>query len=155
MRFFTLILYLTLSLSASDVYKEQRILQGELYISSAEEYYTDRLYPACIEKLSEFLFLYPNHPNQYKGLKLLSQAYLKNDQIEKSIEIDLKIYREFPTSETGLISYLDAGKKLILTGRIEEGKKILEEIKTQLYSYKIAKDAEIELRQMEVLKFEK
>ena len=38
-----------------------------------------------------------------------------------------------------------------MAGRLKEGKKILENVKNQLYSSKIAKDAEIELMQNLIL----
>jgi transcription antitermination factor NusG len=46
------------------------------------------------------------------------------------------------------------GKKMLMVGRLKDGKKILENVKNQLYSSKIAKDAEIELRQNLILEEE-
>ena len=71
--------------------------------------------------------------------------------LDDSIRTDLLIYRENPTTEDGLTFYLDAGKKMLVVGRLKEGKKILENVKNQLYSSKIAKDAEIELKQNTIL----
>ena len=61
------------------------------------------------------------------------------------------VYRENPTTEDGLVSYLEAGKKMLLIGKSKEGKRILDTVKNQLYSSKIAKDAEIELKQNAIL----
>ena len=49
--------------------------------------------------------------------------------LDDSIRTDLLIYRENPTTEDGLTSYLDAGKKMLMAGRLKEGKKILENVK--------------------------
>ena len=38
-----------------------------------------------------------------------------------------------------------------MVGRSKDGKKILENVRNQLYSSKIAKDAEIELKQNQIL----
>lgn len=135
----------------TETFKQQRLSQGELQYSKAVELFKDGHYRACIDKINEFLFLFPGHPATLKSLKLLSLSYQKNDQFEDSIQTDLFIYRENPTTEDGIVSYLDAGKKLLFVGKVEMGKKILEEIKNQLYSSKIAKDAEIELKQNEIL----
>ena len=40
---------------------------------------------------------------------------------------------------------------MLIVGKTKEGKKILEHVKNQLYSSKIAKDAEIELKQNSIL----
>ncbi len=134
-----------------DTFKQQRQIQGNLFLSKSTEFYRDGNYKACIEKLNEFLFLFPGHPATLKALKLLSASLKKNDQIEESIKTDLLVYRENPTTEDGLISYLEAGKKMLIVGKTKEGKKILEHVKNQLYSSKIAKDAEIELKQNSIL----
>ncbi|HMV41635.1 MAG TPA: hypothetical protein PLP33_09735 [Leptospiraceae bacterium] len=134
-----------------EVFKGQRVQQGELFYNKALDFYKDSNYKACIDKLNEFLFLFPGHPATLKSLKLLSLTYKKRDLIDESIRTDLLIYKENPTTEDGLTSYLDAGKKLLMIGRAKEGKNILENIKNQLYSSKIAKDAEIELKQNKIL----
>jgi hypothetical protein len=135
----------------ADTFKQQRLSQGELHLSKAAEFYKDGQFKNCIDKINDFLFLFPGHPSTLRALKLLSLAYKKNDQIEESIRTDILIYRENPTTEDGLVSYLDAGKKLLIVGKLKEGKKILEIVKNQLYSSKIAKDAEIELKQNAIL----
>ena len=137
--------------SYKETFKQQRSTQGELNFSKASEHYKSGQYKACIDKLNEFLFLFPNHPATLKSLQLLSQAYQKNDQIDASIQTDLLVYRENPTTEDGLVSYLEAGKKMLLIGKSKEGKRILDTVKNQLYSSKIAKDAEIELKQNAIL----
>ncbi len=117
----------------------------------AEEYFNNGFYSASIKKITELLYLFPKHPLELKSLQLLSQAFKKNDQLAESIDVDLEIYRKYSTTEDGLIAYLDAGKKIAKVGDIEKAKKILEEIKLQVYSSKLAKDAEIELEQLEIL----
>lgn len=141
----------TVSDNYKETFRQQRLNQGELHFSKASEFYKNGSYKACIDKLNEFLFLFPGHPATLKSLQLLSKAYHKNDQIEASIQTDLLVYQENPTTEDGLVSYLEAGKKLLVVGKIREGKKILETVKNQLYSSKIAKDAEIELKQNSIL----
>jgi TolA-binding protein len=136
------------------VFSEQRLAQGEKHIEIALESFKDKRYQDSISRLNDFLFLFPGHPSSLKALKLLSQSYKKNDELESSIQTDLKIYRENPTIEDGISSYLDAGRKLLLSGRHKEGKKILEHVKTQMYSTKLAKEAEIELNQYRILEEE-
>ena len=144
--------------TSSDNYTEtfrlQRQNQGEMYFTKANELFKDGNYKACIDKINDFLFLFPGHPATLKSLKLLSNSYKKRDQLDESIKTDLLIYREYPTTEDGLTSYLEAGKKMLMVGRLKDGKKILENVKNQLYSSKIAKDAEIELRQNLILEEE-
>jgi TolA-binding protein len=135
----------------TETFKQQRQNQGEIHFSKAYDFFKGGQYKACIDKINEFLFLFPGHPATLRSLKLLSLSFKKNDQLEDSIETDLIIYRENPTTEEGLISYLEAGKKLLVVGKLEEGKKILENVKNQLYSSKVAKDAEIELKQNTIL----
>lgn len=137
--------------SQTETFRQQRQSQGEMHFSKASELFKDGNYKACIDKINEFLFLFPGHPATLKSLKLLSISYKKKDMLDDSIRTDLLIYRENPTTEDGLTSYLDAGKKMLMAGRLKEGKKILENVKNQLYSSKIAKDAEIELMQNLIL----
>ncbi|HRG45533.1 MAG: hypothetical protein KBF99_09315 [Leptospiraceae bacterium] len=122
-----------------------------MYFLKASEQFKDGNYKSCIDKINEFLFLFPGHSATLKSLKLLSIAYKKKDMLDDSIKVDLLIYRENPTTEDGLTSYLDAGKKMLMVGRSKDGKKILENVRNQLYSSKIAKDAEIELKQNQIL----
>ncbi len=138
----------------TETFRLQRQNQGEMYFSKASEFFKDGNFKACIDKINEFLFLFPGHPATLKSLKLLSNAYKKKDLLDDSIRTDLLIYREYPTTEDGLTSYLEAGKKMLMAGRVKDGKKILENVKNQLYSSKIAKDAEIELRQNMILEEE-
>ncbi|MCX7999652.1 MAG: hypothetical protein N3A69_11995 [Leptospiraceae bacterium] len=137
--------------SPREVFKSQRIEQGNLIFEQAKKYFDEKMFKSCIEKALDFQILFPKHPLKLSNLKLLSQAYLMDEQWEKSIQTDLKIYREFSTIEDGINSYLEAARKLIRIGNTEEGKQILEKIKTQMYSQKLAKDAEIELNQLKIL----
>ncbi|MCX7998399.1 MAG: hypothetical protein N3A69_05530 [Leptospiraceae bacterium] len=134
-----------------EVFKSQRIEQGNLVFEQAKKYFDEKLFKSCIEKALDFQILFPKHPLKLQNLKLLSQAYLMDEQWEKSIQTDLKIYQEFPTIEEGILSYMEAARKLIRLGKIEEGKQILEKIRIQMYSQKVAKDAEIELNQLKIL----
>ena len=135
----------------TEIFKTQRQSQGEMYFLKASEQFKDGNYKSCIDKINEFLFLFPGHSATLKSLKLLSIAYKKKDMLDDSIKVDLLIYRENPTTEDGLTSYLDAGKKMLMVGRSKDGKKILENVRNQLYSSKIAKDVEIELKQNQIL----
>jgi len=137
--------------SPKEIFKLQRIPQGEILLTQANAFYEDKNYHAAIEKLIDFLILYPSHSSRTKAMKLLSQSYQFNDEWEKSVEIDMKIYRENPSIEDGLTSYLEAAKKLCKMGRENKAKTILEKLKTQMYSNKVAKEAEIELVQLEIL----
>ncbi len=134
-----------------EVFKEQRASQGEIIFAQAQDYFKQKLYKSCIEKTQDFLILYPKHTSRLAVLKLLSEAYYKDEQLEKSIQTDYKIYKDYPTVEEGLISYFEAARKLLKTGRKEEAVDILEKLRTQMYSYKLAKDAEIELNQLKIL----
>ncbi|HNI25779.1 MAG TPA: hypothetical protein PLJ29_05430, partial [Leptospiraceae bacterium] len=95
--------------------------------------------------------LFPGHPWTVKAQKLLSQAYEKNEQWDKSVQVDLKIHKENSSLEEGLSSYLDAAKKMAKMGKTAKAVEILEYLKAQMYSNKLAKDAEIELDQMRIL----
>ncbi|MDX1959454.1 MAG: hypothetical protein SFU98_12825 [Leptospiraceae bacterium] len=139
------------SKSPIEVFKAERIPQGDIFLSQAKNYYADKEYHQAIEKLIDFIILYPNHPEKLKAQKLLSLAYQFNDEWEKSVEVDMKIFRENPTVENGLSSYLDAARKLVKMGRETKAKSILESLTKQMYSNKIAKEAEIELVQMKIL----
>lgn len=136
--------------SIPEIHSIERNKQGEVYLSKAFEYYKDGNYKACIERILEFNYLFLKHSSYLKSMQLLSRAYKKDDQIMKSIQTDIQIYRDFPVTEDGLNSYLNAGRKLVLTGQREEAKKVFEELKKQLFSYKISKEAEIELNQLEL-----
>lgn len=140
--------------SMKEVFKENRISQGNLYFEQASKYFSEKNYKACIEKNRDFLLLYPNHQSRMKVMKLLSEAYWEDDQSLKSIETDIEIYRNYPTIEEGLNSYLNAARKYIKMGRVKKGKKILETIQNQMYSKKLAKDAEIEIEQIKILEIE-
>lgn len=133
------------------VLKEQNLRQGRIRYKVAEEYFNDGFYSASIKKITELLYLFPKHPMELKSLQLLSKAFKKNDQLVESIHVDMEIYRKYSTTEDGLNAYLDAGRKTVKIGDIEKAKKILNEIKHQVYSSKLAKDAEIELEQLEIL----
>lgn len=137
--------------SPTEVFKAQRISQGEIFFDQATQYYQDKMYETCIEKLLDFQILFPGHPWTVKAQKLLSQAYEKNEQWDKSVQVDLKIHKENSSLEEGLSSYLDAAKKMAKMGKTARAAEILEYLKTQMYSNKLAKDAEIELDQMRIL----
>jgi hypothetical protein len=134
-----------------EVFKSQRMQQGEIFFEQSQKYFDEKMYKSCIEKSLDFLILFPKHPLKLANLKLLSEAYLMNDQWEKSIQVDLKIHREFPTIEDGISSYLQAARKMIRIGRRAEATRILERIKSEMFSYKLAKEAEIELNQLKIL----
>lgn len=133
------------------VFGKNRYQQGITSYEKSTQYYLDGHYDTCIEELNIFAQLYPRHPYLIKALSLLSKVYQKNNELEKSIHIDMKIYRETPTTEDGLIAYLNAGKKSVSVGKFQKGRKILETVKNQMYSSKLAKDAEIEIRQLQIL----
>jgi hypothetical protein len=137
-----------------EVFKKQRILQGEMHFSKAQEYFQNRNFKASSEKVLDFLLIYPDHPQTLSSLKLLSDSYFMDDQLEKSIQVDLKIYRENPMIEEGLISYFQAAKKFVKIGRKEDAIDMFLFIARQMYSKKIAKDAEIELEQIKILDVE-
>lgn len=136
------------------VFKEQRISQGEKHFEIAMDLFKDKKYKESIVRLNDFLFLFPGHPSTLKSLKLLSLSQKKSNQYYDSIKTDILTYKEFPTTEDGISSYLDAGKKLFYIGRNKEAKDILEIVKNQMYSSKIAKEAEIELKQHQILEEE-
>jgi hypothetical protein len=159
MRYLYFLVFLGFSLLGADkpeenpteTFKAQRVLQGEIFFQQSQKYFSEKMYKSCIEKSLDFQILFPKHPLKLANLKLLSECYLMNDQWEKSIQADLKLYREFPTIEDGVVSYFEAAKKLIRIGKRTEGIRILEKIKTEMFSYKVAKDAEIELIQLKIL----
>jgi hypothetical protein len=140
--------------SSKEIFQENKEKQGFINFSQAQEYFQIQNYKACIQKNHDFLLLYPEHPLKIKVLKLMSEAYWMDDQSLKSISVDEMIYKEYPTIEEGLISYLEAAKKYLKIGKIGHSKKILLEIKDQMYSKKISKDAEIELEQIKILDIE-
>ena len=156
-----LLIFISLSIYSADskespieVFQKQRIRQGELTYSKSQEYFQTKKYKACIEKILEFLIIYPDHPLVLSSQKLLSEAYMMDDQIEKSIQVDLKIHRENSMLEEGLISYLFAGRKYVKMGKKDEAIDIFNFIIKQMYSKKLAKDAEIELEQIKILDME-
>ncbi len=158
---FLLIFFISSGIQAADsketpieVFKKQRILQGEMHFLKAQEYYQNRNFKASSEKVLDFLLIYPDHPQTLSSLKLLSDSYFMDDQLEKSIQVDLKIYRENPMIEEGLISYFQAAKKYVKLGRKEDAVDMFLFITRQMYSKKIAKDAEIELEQIKILDVE-
>lgn len=132
-------------------YSRERYIQGVYSYQKSLELFKDGRFDSCIEELKIFTQLYPYHPETVHALQLLSKAYIKSDDVEKSIQVDYRIYKENPTTEDGLIAYLDAGKKNISIGNKKEGKEILEKVKKQMFSSKVAKDADIELRQLAIL----
>jgi TolA-binding protein len=153
-----LVLLFTVSLYSADskdspieVFKKQRSQQGELHFSKAQEYFQNRKFKASIEKVLDFLYVYPDHSQTLNAMKLLSESYLMDDQIEKSIQVDLRIHRENPMIEEGLIAYLQVAKKYVKMGKKDEAIDIFGFITKQMYSKKVAKDAEIELEQIKIL----
>ncbi len=156
--FFTLIFFTLILISGEadfvPVFKEQRTSQGEKHYEIAMDLYKDKKYKDVISRINDFLFLFPGHPSTLKSLKLLSLAQKKSNLYYDSIKTDSFTYREFPTTEDGIASYLDAGKKLFFIGRNKEAKDVLEIVKTQMYSSKLAKEAEIELKQHQILEEE-
>ncbi len=155
-KYFFLILFFGSSLFSQEAgfvanFKEQRLAQGEKHYEIAVELIKDKKYKECIDRLNDFLFMFPGHPSTLKSLKLLSLAQKKSLSFRDSVQTDYLIYRENPTTEDGISSYLDAGKKLFFIGKIREGKSVLETVKNQMYSSKLAKEAEIELKQNQIL----
>ena len=134
-----------------EVFQKLRIRQGEMHHSKIQEYFQNKKFKAAIEKSLDFLLVYQEHPLTLSCLKYLSESYRLDDQYEKSIEVDLKIYRENPTLEEGLYSYLQVAKKYVKMGRKEEAIDIFNFITRQMYSKKLSKDAEIELEQIKIL----
>lgn len=132
-------------------YSRERYIQGVYSFQKSQELFKDGRFESCIEELKIFTQLYPYHPETIRALQLLSKAYIKTDNVEKSIQVDYRIYKENPTTEEGLVAYLEAGKKNISIGNKVEGKEILEKVKKQMFSSKVAKDADIELRQLSIL----
>ena len=124
---------------------------GEMNLKQAMEYLEDRKYFSCIEKLNEFQILYPNHPSMMKSLQILSTAYKKLQKWDKVVEIELKLYKDYPETEEGLIAYLNAGKAYIRIGKEIQAKKIFEYIISKENTSKISKEAELELQLINLL----
>lgn len=133
------------------VLNKESIKQGQIRYKVAEGYFNDGYYSSTIKKLTELLYLYPKHPLEFKALQLLSKSFQKNDQLSESIQVDMEIYRKYSTTEEGLTAYLNAGRKSAKIGNIEQAKSIMKEVESQVYSDKLAKDAKIELDQIEIL----
>jgi hypothetical protein len=45
----------------TEIFKTQRQSQGEMYFLKASEQFKDGNYKSCIDKINEFLFLFPGH----------------------------------------------------------------------------------------------
>lgn len=150
-RLFLLIFVINFFVFAQEVKKDELTFQGDLLLRRAKELCAESKFELCIEDLHIFSKLYPRHPDMNFALFLLSDTYLKINELNKSIQIDLKIYKNNTTNEDGLTAYLNAGQKYVKIGDIEKGKNIFQYLKTQMYSSRLNKEAEIELTQLKIL----
>ncbi|MCE9500431.1 MAG: hypothetical protein K8R21_08030 [Leptospira sp.] len=132
------------------VNRTESISQGEIYMNQAKEYFADGLYGACIEKVKDFQLLFRDHPSMLKSYKLLSDAYRKIDRIDRAIDAEMRLYKSSPITEEGLSGYLSAARYMARTGKIKDARKVFEDIKAQVYSVKLAQEADLELRLIQI-----
>ncbi|NCN10794.1 MAG: hypothetical protein GW938_13220 [Leptospira sp.] len=134
------------------IYHEKSNEQGDFVLRKADNYYQDRNYSMCIEELKTFALIYPYHPNLKTSWKLLSLAYQKQREYELAIQAEMAIYLEYPTEKEGFDSFLEAGRSHLKQGNWDMAERIFQEIKSQSYFPEIAREAEIELKQMKILR---
>ena len=155
MRILLILLFVT-SLYArnnfSDLYKKNEITQGNIFLSTAENYCQNIQYKKCISALKEFIILYSFHPEIGAVYQKLSKIYKDSGQVTDSIEIDKRIYFKNPINSDGLNAYLEAGKNLARMGKFAEAVNILEKLKSQNYSPAIARKAILELHLITIIK---
>nr|WP_210409882.1 tetratricopeptide repeat protein [Leptospira wolffii] len=151
----SLVLILTLSLAPS----YNVLPQGEkgsppdsdILLRIAEEAYKDRRFYKAVESLRNFLVLYPGNSKKTKALSLLRDCFLKLDRPEKALEVSLDLYKMEPTGESGLESYLEAGRLLVKMGETDQAKEIFSSICRQSYSRAVAEKAALEFSGIDLL----
>ncbi|TGL34669.1 hypothetical protein EHQ52_09220 [Leptospira koniambonensis] len=117
----------------------------------AEEAYKDRRFYKAAESLRNFLVLYPGNSKKNRVLGLLKDCFLKLDRPEKALEVSLDLYKMEPTGESGLESYLEAGRLLAKMGEIDQAKQIFSSICRQSYSRAMAEKAALEFSGIDLL----
>ncbi|MBE7412928.1 MAG: hypothetical protein L6Q54_07265 [Leptospiraceae bacterium] len=151
MKYFLLcLLILTFSIYSEEegfipVNIKEKIFQGEISLKQANEFLGDRKYFSCIEKIKEFQILYHDHPSFLKSYKILSLAYKKIQKWDLVAETEMNLFNESPETEEGMNAYLNVAKAFVRIGKIEEAKKIFEEIISKENTSKLKKEAELEL----------
>jgi pentatricopeptide repeat protein len=134
------------------IYQEKSNEQGDFVLRKAENFFQDRNYTKCVEELKTFALIYPFHPRLKDSWKVLSRAYQKQREFELAIQAEMAIYLEFPTHKEGFDSFLEAGRSHLKQGDWDMAERIFDEIKKQSYFPEIAREAEIELKQMKILR---
>jgi outer membrane protein assembly factor BamD (BamD/ComL family) len=133
------------------IYQSKIDEQGNLLIRKAENFFQDRLYENCIEELKTFALIYPFHPRLKDSWKLLSRAHQKQRDFDQAIHSEMAIYLEFPTHQEGYEAFLEAGRTHLKLGNWDMAERIFTEIMNQSYFPEIAREAELELKQIRVL----
>ncbi len=134
------------------VFQIEQEKQGELLWKKAEDSFVDRKYERCVQELKLFLTQTFRHPREMDARKLLSKAYLKLRDTRALAKNELQIYKDFPHTEAGLASYLESAKALVKMGREEEAQDIFLDITKNHYSSRIVQEAELEMKQLQILK---
>ncbi|WP_246050648.1 tetratricopeptide repeat protein [Leptospira langatensis] len=150
--FFLLLLLLPLSIfSQGETPSKQGPSDPDILFRVAEEAYKDRRFFQSIESLRNFLVLYPGNSKKTRVLSLLRDCFLKLDRPEKALEVSLDLYKMEPTGESGLESYLEAGRLLARMGEIDQAKQIFSSICRQSYSRAVAEKAALEFSGIDLL----
>lgn len=134
------------------VFQAEQEKQGEILWKKAEDSFVDRKYERCVQELKLFLTLTFRHPKEMEARKLLSQSYLKLRDTRSLAKNELQIYKDFPHTEAGLSSYLESAKALVKMGMEEEAQAIFLDITKNHYSSRIVQEAELEMKQLQILK---
>lgn len=124
---------------------------SEILLRIAEEAYKDRRFYKAVESLRNFLVLYPGNAKKTRVLSLLKDCFLKLDRPEKALEVSLDLYKMEPTGESGLESYLEAGRLLARMGETDQAKEIFSSICRQSYSRAVAEKAALEFSGIDLL----
>lgn len=143
--------HLTANPAMEKVYRAESDKQGDLVLRKAREFYQDRLYEQCLDALDTFSLVYPLHPKKVQAWELMGSAYRKLGRYQSSAEVDLAIYREYPTSEEGNRAYLRAGRAFVKIGDMEFAKRVFTELRESAFFPDISEEADWELRQWSVL----
>lgn len=125
--------------------------EADLLYRIAEESFKDRKYYQSIERLRNFLVLYPGNAKRTEALLLLRNCFLKLDRPEKALEVSLNLYKMEPTAESGLESYLEAGRLLARMGETDRAKEVFASICRQSYSRTVAEKAALEFSGLDAL----
>lgn len=121
-------------------------IEGENRFRYARELEADGYLTRARQLLEDFLVLYPEHDRRFAALEMLARIEEQQDRPERAVAAYRRAFQSVPGEDRGLEAALRAGRILAGLGRVQEARRLFQEIQSRKPDSRIARLVDIELQ---------